>query len=53
MRLIVRFIRNRDGATAIEYGLIAALIGILIIAGMSSLSTSILTMFSKVENNVQ
>jgi len=36
-----RFIRNESGATAIEYGLLAALIGVAIIAGASSLGTTI------------
>lgn len=40
--------RNRKGATAIEYGLIAALIAVAAIAGMSSLGGSLSTAFNTV-----
>jgi pilus assembly protein Flp/PilA len=36
-----RFLRQEDGATAIEYGLIVALIAATIIAGVTTLSQSI------------
>ncbi len=39
--LISRFAKNESGATAIEYGLIAALVGVAIIAGASALGTSL------------
>lgn len=38
--MIKNFIRNEDGATAIEYGLIAALVGVAIIASLKALTTS-------------
>jgi pilus assembly protein Flp/PilA len=41
MKLLMKFIRNEEGATAIEYGLIAALIGVAIIGGATTLGTSI------------
>lgn len=50
--LLNRFRRNDDGATAIEYGLIAALIAIALIASLNQFSTSMGTMFSKVEDTV-
>lgn len=53
MGLFARFIRNEHGATAIEYGLIAALIGLAIMVGINSLSSSMVTMFGKIENNVK
>ncbi len=53
MGLLVRFFRNEDGATAIEYGLIAALIGLAIMVGINSVSSSMNTMFGKIENNVK
>ena len=36
--LFVRFVKNESGATAIEYGLIAALMSVGIIAGINILS---------------
>jgi pilus assembly protein Flp/PilA len=46
------FASDERGATAIEYGLIAALIAIVIIAGVSSLGKNISTVFEKVSNNI-
>ena len=39
-------LKCRDGATAIEYGLIAALIGVVIIASVTALGTSIKDKFT-------
>jgi len=36
-----KFLSNEDGATAIEYGLIAALIGVAIIASLEPLSQAL------------
>ncbi|KAF7963377.1 pilus assembly protein [Cupriavidus sp. UYMU48A] len=44
-----RFIVEEDGVTAIEYGLIAALIALLIIAGATLVGTRLSTIF----NNIQ
>jgi len=43
---------SRNGATAIEYGLIAGLISVAIIAGASSLGTSLNTQFKSISNTV-
>lgn len=43
--IITRFLRDTAGATAIEYGLIAALIGIGLIAGATALGGGINGMF--------
>lgn len=43
-----KIIGDRKGATAIEYGLIAALIAVAAIAGMSSLGGSLGTAFNTV-----
>lgn len=45
--LFARFLRDESGATAIEYGLIAALISVGIIAGAGSLGTNINGVFNK------
>ena len=47
-KFIKRFMADESGATAIEYGLIAALIAIVLIAAMTSLQTQIAGTFSKV-----
>jgi pilus assembly protein Flp/PilA len=44
---------NDGGATAIEYGLIASLIAIAIIAAATSLGTKLSGTFSNVANNLQ
>jgi pilus assembly protein Flp/PilA len=46
MQTIRKFIRNNKAATAIEYGLIAALIAVAAIAAMQGLGTSIRTTFT-------
>ena len=41
MTIIKKIFKNEDGATAMEYGLIAALVAVAAIAGMSSLGTNL------------
>jgi pilus assembly protein Flp/PilA len=43
---IKRFLRENDGVTAIEYGLIAGLVAVAIIAGATSLGTSLNGVFT-------
>lgn len=50
--LFARFVKDESGATAIEYGLIAALIAIAIIAAASTLGTNISNTFKAVADNV-
>lgn len=38
MKIFARFLKDESGATAIEYGLIAALVGVAIIASLNALS---------------
>ena len=51
-KLVSRFIKDESGATAIEYGLIAALIGVAIIFGAQALGTSLNTKFGDVATAV-
>ena len=53
MKMITKMFKNEDGATAIEYGLIAALIAVAAIAGMTSLGTSLGGRFNNVSNNLK
>jgi pilus assembly protein Flp/PilA len=48
MKTIRKFFKNNKGATAIEYGLIAALIAVAAIAAMTSLGNSLGTTFNSV-----
>jgi Flp pilus assembly pilin Flp len=48
-----KIFKNEDGATAIEYGLIAALIAVAAITGMTSLGTSLGGRFNNVSNNLK
>lgn len=48
--LISRFVKNESGATAIEYGLIAAGISVAIIAVVQGLGTNLKATFSSVSN---
>jgi len=43
-----RFLTNESGATAIEYGLIAALISVVIIAALRLTGNSLTSVFNKV-----
>jgi pilus assembly protein Flp/PilA len=49
MSTVSRFLRDESGATAIEYGLIAAGIAVAIIAAVQSLGTALNTTFNSVE----
>jgi pilus assembly protein Flp/PilA len=48
MKKFVQLIRDSKGATAIEYGLIAALIAVAAIAAMQGLGTSLNSTFTNV-----
>ena len=53
MMFIRKLIKNSKGATAIEYGLIAALIAVAAISAMSTLGTKISTTFNNVSSNLK
>ncbi|HCK83666.1 MAG TPA: Flp family type IVb pilin [Hyphomonadaceae bacterium] len=50
--MLKRFLKNEDGATAIEYGLIAALIGVAIIASLGLVKTSLDSTFTDVASTL-
>ena len=52
MAKLVKLIRNQKGATAIEYGLIAALIAVAAIAAMQQVGTKLNTTFNNVSNSL-
>jgi len=51
-KFVTRFLKDESGATAIEYGLIAALIAVAAIGAMSSLGGSLENTFNKVSNKL-
>lgn len=51
--LFGKFLRNEQGATAIEYGLIAAGISVAIIATVAALGTNLNTTFSSVSTAIK
>ena len=52
MKFVSRFLKNESGATAIEYGLIAAGIAVVIIAVVQSIGTSLNTAFGSVNTGL-
>jgi len=52
MKLFTKLLRDEQGATAIEYGLIAALIAVAAITAMQSLGTELNSTFQGVSNEL-
>jgi pilus assembly protein Flp/PilA len=46
MEKIIRFFKDEEGATAVEYGIMVALIAIVIIAGVTLLGTNLKATFN-------
>ena len=53
MSALRRFIADESGATAIEYGLIAALIAVVIVGAVTLIGTKLNTSFGNVGNAIQ
>jgi pilus assembly protein Flp/PilA len=52
-KLFTRFLKNESGATAIEYGLIAAGIAVVIITAVKLVGTNLTATFDSVANAVR
>ncbi len=52
-KLIQTFLHDQRGATAIEYGLIAALIAVVIIGAVSIVGTSLSSTFTTVSGSIK
>jgi pilus assembly protein Flp/PilA len=52
MNLFSRFVRDESGATAIEYGLIAALIAVVIITAVTTVGTNLSSTFTTVAGKI-
>ena len=51
--LVSRFFADESGATAIEYGLIAALIAVVIITALTSVGTSLSAKFNSIATTLR
>ena len=49
---MIAFLRDEDGATAIEYGLIAALVSVAAIGALTAMGNSLSTMFNSVSSHL-
>ncbi len=52
MKRLMRFFKDEEGVTAIEYGLIAALIALVIIIAVALVGTSLSTTFQSVGDHL-
>jgi len=52
MNMIIRFLNDEKGATAIEYGLIAALVGVAIIAALDNFGNATGNMYNFIEDTI-
>lgn len=52
VKAMVRFLKDEEGATAIEYGLIAALISVAIIVGAGAVGTAVNDTFNDVADTM-
>ena len=50
--LLIRFAKDASGATAIEYGLIAAIVGVGIIVGLTQLQGGLNTLFGNINTQL-
>jgi pilus assembly protein Flp/PilA len=53
MKILRKMFADKKGATAIEYGLIAALIAVAAITAMGTLGTNLSNTFNKVGNSIK
>lgn len=53
MKLFSKIMKNEEGATAIEYGLIAALIAVAAVTAMGSVGTTLSGTFNNVDARMQ
>lgn len=52
LRAINTFIRDEEGASAVEYGLLAALIAAVIVTAVSQLGTTLSTTFDNIKTSI-
>jgi len=52
-KLVMQFLQDESGATAIEYGLIAALIAVVVITALGNIGTHLSTKFAVIATNLR
>ncbi len=52
MKTLVKLFRDESGATAIEYGLIAALIAVVVVTALTTVGTNLKSTFNTVSTNL-
>ena len=52
-KFLARFVNDESGATAIEYGLLASLIALAIIGAVTTLGSTLATIFGNVTAGIQ
>ncbi len=53
MKKLLGFLKEEDGVTAIEYGLIASLIAVAIIVTVTAVGTNLIAVFQKAADNLK
>jgi pilus assembly protein Flp/PilA len=51
-KFVTRFLKDESGATAIEYGLIAALVAVVLVTALGALGTQLSTTFTTVTHDL-
>ena len=51
-KFVTRFLKDESGATAIEYGLIAALVAVVLVTALSAMGTKLSSTFQSVSSNL-
>jgi pilus assembly protein Flp/PilA len=51
-KFVTRFLKDESGATAIEYGLIAALVAVVLVTALGALGTQLSATFTKVTTDL-
>ena len=52
-KFVTRFLKDESGATAIEYGLIAALISVVIVTALTTIGTNLNTKFTSIGTSLK
>ncbi|HLZ76860.1 Flp family type IVb pilin [Phenylobacterium sp.] len=52
-KFVTRFLKDESGATAIEYGLIAALVAVVLVTALTAVGTNLTTLFTTVANDLK
>jgi len=52
-KFVTRFLKDESGATAIEYGLIAALVAVVLVTALTAVGTNLTTLFNTVATDLK